>query len=160
MERAYHHPLTRREIFDYLRVASFSWYGQVDELSFLGRLYDLGSLPSNDSRYKTADRSCSLSSILSDSVGTAQSSSSSPIGAGTLSRAHLGHRRPPPASRSLTALGLDACSWCPQVGPPTAQGVGSACVSRNGAVCWVAVIEEAAFAAVCRSSLSRPGRPD
>jgi hypothetical protein len=44
----------------------------------------------------------------------------------------------------LTAI----AKQCLHAGPPTAQGVGSACVSPNGVVCWVAVTEEALAAAV------------
>lgn len=46
--------VTRRDIFDYIRTAGFSWYGQLDEPSFLGRLYELDSLPSTDNRFRTA----------------------------------------------------------------------------------------------------------
>jgi hypothetical protein len=46
--------VTRRDIFDYLRTGRFSWHGQLDELPFLGRLYDLDFLPSTDGRFSTA----------------------------------------------------------------------------------------------------------
>ena len=46
--------ITRRDIFDYLRTCGFVWYGWLDELAFLGRLYELEDLPSFDRRFKTA----------------------------------------------------------------------------------------------------------
>ena len=46
--------VTRRDVFDYIRTSGFSWFGQMDELPFLGRLYDLDSLPSTDNRFRTA----------------------------------------------------------------------------------------------------------
>lgn len=46
--------VTRRSIFDYLRTNGFALYGGMDELPFLGRLYDLAELPSTDSRFATA----------------------------------------------------------------------------------------------------------
>lgn len=48
--------VTRRDIFDYLRTESGAWWGRMDEIAFLSRLYDLEALPSTDSRYKTASR--------------------------------------------------------------------------------------------------------
>jgi hypothetical protein len=48
--------VTRRDIFDYLRVGGGPWWGRLDEVAFLARLYDLEALPSTDSRYKTASR--------------------------------------------------------------------------------------------------------
>jgi hypothetical protein len=48
--------VTRRDIFDYLRLGGGPWWGRLDEVAFLARLYDLESLPSTDSRYKTASR--------------------------------------------------------------------------------------------------------
>lgn len=35
--------------------SGISWYGALDDVTFLKRLYDLASLPSNDSRYRTAE---------------------------------------------------------------------------------------------------------
>jgi hypothetical protein len=46
--------LTRREIFDYIRTGGGPWWGRLDEIDFLARLYDLESMPSTDSRYPTA----------------------------------------------------------------------------------------------------------
>ena len=48
--------VTRRDIFDYLRTEGGPWWGRLNEVSFLGRLYDLEALPSTDSRYTTALR--------------------------------------------------------------------------------------------------------
>lgn len=47
-------PLTRREIFDYLRTDGAPWSGGLDEVDFLGRVYELDALPSYDHRYETA----------------------------------------------------------------------------------------------------------
>jgi hypothetical protein len=44
----------RQNIFDGLRLENTSWKGRLDDVEFLSRLYDLGSLPSTDSRYATA----------------------------------------------------------------------------------------------------------
>jgi hypothetical protein len=46
--------LTRRDIFDYIRTDGGPWWGRLDELDFLARVYDLEALPSNDYRFKTA----------------------------------------------------------------------------------------------------------
>jgi len=48
--------LTRREIFDYIRMSADPWWGRLDEIAFLARLYDLEKLPSTDSRYSAASR--------------------------------------------------------------------------------------------------------
>ncbi|WP_350247594.1 abortive infection family protein [Rhodococcus sp. D-6] len=45
---------TRREIAELL--TEWGWSGGTDELSFLGSLYDLESLPSHDYRFRTAHR--------------------------------------------------------------------------------------------------------
>jgi hypothetical protein len=44
--------LTRRTIFDALRVSGHYWAGKLDDAEFLSRLFDLSSLPSYDSRHK------------------------------------------------------------------------------------------------------------
>ncbi|WP_102789044.1 abortive infection family protein [Stenotrophomonas bentonitica] len=44
----------RQNIFDGLRLDDTSWKGRLDDVEFLSRLYDLGSLPSTDPRYATA----------------------------------------------------------------------------------------------------------
>jgi hypothetical protein len=46
--------VTRRDIFDFLRARMEPWWGRLDEVGFLDRLYDLGGLPSTDSRHATA----------------------------------------------------------------------------------------------------------
>ena len=42
---------TRRTIFDFLRVGKWCWAGRLDDVDFLSRIFDLGSLPSRDSRH-------------------------------------------------------------------------------------------------------------
>ena len=44
--------LTRRTIFDALRVGKHFWAGKLDDADFLSRIFDLSSLPSYDSRHK------------------------------------------------------------------------------------------------------------
>jgi len=44
----------RQEIIDILRLEQVLWAGQIDEVEFLQRLYDLNELPSTDGRFKTA----------------------------------------------------------------------------------------------------------
>ncbi|HCY63236.1 MAG TPA: hypothetical protein DHV59_10480 [Oxalobacteraceae bacterium] len=44
----------RQEIIDALRIEKVWWAGQLDEVEFLQRLYDLDSLPSDDIRFKNA----------------------------------------------------------------------------------------------------------
>jgi predicted nucleotide-binding protein len=46
--------LTRRNVFDWMRVAKINWAGQLDEAEFLARIWDLESLPSRDHRHRTA----------------------------------------------------------------------------------------------------------
>lgn len=46
---------TRRNILDGFIVTRITWYGNLEQAHFLGRLFDLSKLPSNDHRYKTAD---------------------------------------------------------------------------------------------------------
>jgi hypothetical protein len=48
--------VTRRDIFDYIRTEGGPWWGRMDEIAFLGRVYDLEELPSTDARYSTAGR--------------------------------------------------------------------------------------------------------
>lgn len=45
---------TRRNILDGFIVTKITWYGNLEQVNFLGRLFDLSKLPSNDHRYKTA----------------------------------------------------------------------------------------------------------
>lgn len=53
-QRDWHHitDLTRRTIFDALRLSKHFWAGKLDDVDFLSRIFDLTSLPSNDSRHK------------------------------------------------------------------------------------------------------------
>jgi hypothetical protein len=44
----------RRDIFDFLRLHSLDWFGRLDDVEFLKRLYNLEDLSSTDSRFKTA----------------------------------------------------------------------------------------------------------
>lgn len=44
----------RGNIVDGLRLENFTWQGQLDDVEFLSRLYDLQKLPSHDSRFKDA----------------------------------------------------------------------------------------------------------
>lgn len=45
---------TRRNIIDGYLITRIHWYGDLDQSSFLGRLYNLAALKSTDYRYKTA----------------------------------------------------------------------------------------------------------
>lgn len=46
---------TRRNIIDYLLLRDYPFYGRLDLISFLRRIWDLASLPSTDSRFKNAE---------------------------------------------------------------------------------------------------------
>ncbi|EGJ51474.1 abortive infection family protein [Desulfocurvibacter africanus] len=43
--------ITRRDIFDTICLWNISWHGRMDEVDFLGRVFDLSNMPSNDPRY-------------------------------------------------------------------------------------------------------------
>lgn len=45
---------TRRDIFDAIIVEGVRWSGRLEELDFLGRIFDLKSMPSHDGRFTTA----------------------------------------------------------------------------------------------------------
>jgi hypothetical protein len=45
---------TRINIIDALKIDKIIWMGELDDVEFLQRLYDLENLPSNDSRFKDA----------------------------------------------------------------------------------------------------------
>ena len=47
-------PVTRRDVFDFLRGEAGPWWGRLTETAFLEALYDLDALPSTDSRHTTA----------------------------------------------------------------------------------------------------------
>jgi hypothetical protein len=44
--------ITRRDIIDAITVEKINWYGRLDEVDFLARLFDLQRLPSRDPRFK------------------------------------------------------------------------------------------------------------
>lgn len=46
--------ITRRNIFDILKIEDIWWAGKLDETEFLSRIYDLENMPSTDPRYKNA----------------------------------------------------------------------------------------------------------
>ena len=50
-QRSYITEATRRAIFDSMRVGKWFWAGKLDDVEFLSRIFDLGSLPSRDSRH-------------------------------------------------------------------------------------------------------------
>jgi hypothetical protein len=58
--------VTRRDIFDYLRDGGRPWWGRMDEVAFLARLYDLEALPSTDSRYQTASRDIAQHRVMNE----------------------------------------------------------------------------------------------
>lgn len=43
--------ITRQDIFDWLRESDIHWAGRLSEADFLGRIFDLDSIPSSDSRH-------------------------------------------------------------------------------------------------------------
>lgn len=47
-------PVTRKDIFDFLRAEAGPWWGRLSETGFLSQLYDLDALPSTDPRHATA----------------------------------------------------------------------------------------------------------
>ena len=46
--------ITRRNIFDFIQIENFTYFGRLDESDFLSRVFDLNSMPSNDSRFDNA----------------------------------------------------------------------------------------------------------
>lgn len=48
--------LTRRDIVDAIIVENVRWWGRLDEIAFLSRIYDLQSIPSTDPRFGDAAR--------------------------------------------------------------------------------------------------------
>jgi hypothetical protein len=46
--------ITRRDIIDAVTVEKINWSGRMEETEFLSRLFNLGSLPSTDGRFKDA----------------------------------------------------------------------------------------------------------
>ncbi len=57
---------SRRNILDAFLVAKLAWYGNLDQVNFLGRLFDLSKINSNDPRYKTADEDIHKHTIMND----------------------------------------------------------------------------------------------
>lgn len=57
---------TRRNILDGFLITRIPWHGDLDQPSFLGRLYDLSSLPSFDPRYKTAGEDIHKHTVMND----------------------------------------------------------------------------------------------
>ncbi|WP_437587907.1 abortive infection family protein [Sorangium sp. So ce1000] len=55
--------LTRRNLFDELRLTGLKYWGRLEEIEFLNRLFDLGKLRSHDRRYDTADEDISTHRI-------------------------------------------------------------------------------------------------
>ena len=47
--------ITRRDIIDYLLLRDIPFYGRLDLVSFLKRVWDLSSMPSTDSRFSNAE---------------------------------------------------------------------------------------------------------
>ncbi|MFG2441100.1 protein kinase [Streptomyces sp. NPDC048508] len=47
-------PVTRQRLFKFLKARSVQYYGDLDEIDFLCRLYDLKAMPSSDGRYNDA----------------------------------------------------------------------------------------------------------
>jgi hypothetical protein len=47
-------PKLRKDIIDYISVKNIAWSGNLDDVEFLSRLYNLGEMPSFDSRFKDA----------------------------------------------------------------------------------------------------------
>jgi hypothetical protein len=45
---------TRLDIFDSLRIRELKWYGDVEDATFLDRIWDLSKLPSTDNRFPDA----------------------------------------------------------------------------------------------------------
>lgn len=48
--------VTRRHIFDRIELEDISWFGRLNELGFLARLYDLKKMRSTDHRFRNAER--------------------------------------------------------------------------------------------------------
>lgn len=46
--------ITRHKIFDSIALAGISWSGRLEEPDFLGRIYDLATMKSTDTRFKDA----------------------------------------------------------------------------------------------------------
>jgi len=47
---------TRQNIIDGLKLESVKWHGELDDVEFLERIFDVGALPSHDHRFENAAR--------------------------------------------------------------------------------------------------------
>jgi hypothetical protein len=47
--------VTKRNIFDAIRLGNVRWWGDIDEVDFLNRIYDLSAMESADFRHPTAE---------------------------------------------------------------------------------------------------------
>jgi hypothetical protein len=57
---------TRRNILDGYLITRIPWYGDLDQPSFLSRLYNLAALSSTDYRYKTAEEDIYKHTVMND----------------------------------------------------------------------------------------------
>lgn len=57
---------TRTAIFDFFRIHKLRWSGELDDVEFLGRLFDLQKLPSSDARYQTAEQDIAKHRLMND----------------------------------------------------------------------------------------------
>lgn len=57
---------TRRNILDGYLITRIPWYGNLDQRSFLSRLYNLAALPSTDYRYKSAEEDIYKHTVLNN----------------------------------------------------------------------------------------------
>jgi hypothetical protein len=57
---------TRRNILDGYLITRIPWHGDLDQPSFLGRLYNLAALTSTDYRYKTAEEDIYKHTVMND----------------------------------------------------------------------------------------------
>lgn len=57
---------TRRNILDAFVVTKIRWSGNLEQGNFLGRLFDLSKLPSNDHRYTTAEEDIQKHTVLNE----------------------------------------------------------------------------------------------
>lgn len=61
--------LNRRNIIDALKKITYQYYGRMEELEFLSRLYNLEKLPSTDERYSTAYQDIYQHTVNNDDYG-------------------------------------------------------------------------------------------
>lgn len=46
--------VTRRDLFDFLALEQIAWWGRLEEVQFLRRIWNLEEMPSDDPRFTTA----------------------------------------------------------------------------------------------------------